>query len=845
MAISTQLPFFGGEETLKKLFAMAGALLLFANGAMPALGVTEARGGDQPPSTTWPLTDADFSAEYGLADASDPFLYNVVVSGYHSANSADTEGGLAIGKDSTILPTQSGFNYGAFFDSDASGVGDPLTERMRVALMIGGEIKSYASQNSLPKIGNGLFIVPEHNKDALYSWPNIQGMAEGTPGHTRYLPDADFQQGMASMESVIQEFSSTLSSLSEETIAYDNGAHSVNDGIYQWPTYPKTTIVTRAANDPATLVIKVPADANGFTILPQINPYDLNITSDEIQRVIITTDAKQVAILGDVLGENGQPLFVNNAHNDPAVQAIVQALATKVVYNLPQTTEVSNLYWTNWQAIGPADLSNETGINADLSDPYSAEAFTAQQVQGRKTALVGALVAPLANVVWSGGSINGYVFAKNFHQRDSAEAHNFYYPHRPNIPSGGENHFGARLYKYVAGNKNSPLADAEFIFARKAKASGTYEYLQQTDGENWTAEAATATRFTTGADGWLSINALNKETSDLYEYYFKETKAPPGYQLNDQWIATSYDATSSIYTSQVENQEEQAQIPVRLALKKTDDANNLLEGAVFVLENEQVKLTATSKQQVISNIPELAHIKAAYAIFEENLAPGAYQLYEESPPTDFTFGKDGPTKDHPWQVTVSENNELIIKNGETILPYGKYLDPVAQINYGILTKAITNQPQKLDISIAKVDEEYHPLADVTFTLTGDDQIEATTDDKGLATFKGVLINHQYTLEETSGQVGTALWTGNYTLKLEGDQNNPTPVLMNEQGERLEQNKDYYWNARSHTLTFMVVNKLVPVMPATGGNGQLLSYLLGLVLLLSGFGVYKKIGGNER
>lgn len=57
----------------------------------------------------------------------DLFSYNVYVSGDHSANQADTEGGIAVkGNSAIVANSTAGFNYGGYFDNSSSGLGHTL-----------------------------------------------------------------------------------------------------------------------------------------------------------------------------------------------------------------------------------------------------------------------------------------------------------------------------------------------------------------------------------------------------------------------------------------------------------------------------------------------------------------------------------------------------------------------------------------------------------------------------------------------------------------------------------------------------------------------------------------------
>lgn len=95
------------------------------------------------PFNSSPFVSADRMQQVG--DEGNIFLYNVVLSGNHSADSADTEGALAIQGNSTVPAVDrnggiSRFNYAGFFDGGNHGNGDgnshPLSERHRISLLL-------------------------------------------------------------------------------------------------------------------------------------------------------------------------------------------------------------------------------------------------------------------------------------------------------------------------------------------------------------------------------------------------------------------------------------------------------------------------------------------------------------------------------------------------------------------------------------------------------------------------------------------------------------------------------------------------------------------------------------
>ncbi|MGO3838760.1 MAG: collagen-binding domain-containing protein, partial [Vagococcus sp.] len=72
--------------------------------------------------------------------------YNVFLTGYHSADSADIEGPLAVKKDSSFGKNLETYSYAAMFAENANTVGTPLDfGTQKTSLLIGGKIKNYST----------------------------------------------------------------------------------------------------------------------------------------------------------------------------------------------------------------------------------------------------------------------------------------------------------------------------------------------------------------------------------------------------------------------------------------------------------------------------------------------------------------------------------------------------------------------------------------------------------------------------------------------------------------------------------------------------------------------------
>lgn len=223
---------------------------------------------------------------------------------------------------------------------------------------------------------------------------------------------------------------------------------------------------------------------------------------------------------------------------------------------------------------------------------------------------------------------------------------------------------------------------------------------------------------TTDDKGYAAFNLEANKT-----YALDETKNPTGYNgsFHKDGIRVAKDQQVFEYTAK--NNLNKAKINVA----KVDQDGKALKGAEFTLtDNDGKKVVATTDDKGLASFDIVAN--KTYDLKETKNPTGYNGSFEQK---DITVAKDGQT-----------------------------------FNY----KA-TNNLNKGEVKIAKVDEKGNPVKGAEFTLTDNDgkKIVATTDEKGFAKFD-VVANKTYALDETKVPAG---YTGSYhkdgiSIKNDGD-----------------------------------------------------------------------------
>lgn len=219
-------------------------------------------------------------------------------------------------------------------------------------------------------------------------------------------------------------------------------------------------------------------------------------------------------------------------------------ISHKLLYYFPKATQVTNFYNKDGSDPIVYSSSRDADGNDIYNDAYFADKIDNSGSQPGPVQILGSIIAPQATIVFRGANINGYIYGKDFHGRGGGfEVHNFYNP----FVSQLTNHF--TLHKIGSANSKG-IPGVEFIFLRKNDES--YEYLTK-DGnfKSFSGDVNTinsedipddAKVFITGEDGNVTYTnttttsiggcGSSSGTSSNYTYFFKETKAKEGYQID-------------------------------------------------------------------------------------------------------------------------------------------------------------------------------------------------------------------------------------------------------------------------------------------------------------------------
>ncbi|WP_040536663.1 SpaA isopeptide-forming pilin-related protein [Schleiferilactobacillus shenzhenensis] len=722
------------------------------------------------PFTSMPFVSTDRMHEAG--DEANIFLYNVVLSGNHSADGADTEGAMAIQGNSTIPAKNrnggtSSFNYAGFFDGGQHGDGDtnshPLNEKHRISLLLGGRIQKFypdgADNKGHALVGgaatngrnNGYFVV---RKNALFgdnNWLQDEDHPVHTNGRIYHTDDFAADPRTVAMDDIFKRIFATQSDVQtqlDQLVGTEVGdPYIVDDDPYYvrsfwgWQADDDIEVpVYHSKADASTLIIKVPVrtGTTDTAYLPGFPSSAPPIKDKRIRRIIITTDAGKVIAADTNAGDKSRQV------------------AEKTVYWLPKAKQVTN-YGLKGSWLAP----DEPEVNTTAENHFTEKYF--KDMQCFSTALSGSVIAPLATVAWSGAHINGYLWAKDFQQSGGAEAHNFYTPPLEELI---DMMLGVDK---INADDQEPVKGAEFILSRKKGT--TTEYLQSAAPEKWTTNRNNAKILTSDENGQIRVRL--PQPKETYRYFFHETKAPNGFEPpkpNNQHEVSPGGTAGVSYVTTVSN------TPVeRLAVRfrKTNQFGTALPDVKFTLTSETHPVT----------VLESTSGPRGYVEFE-NVREGHYVLKE------LTSNAVGPTE---WRVTVK------VVGGQAHLYYRD----------GPLIETIKNK-KRLSLRLTKVDAHDRLLAGATFRLHSTNGYDKTLPEGNQAlsqfTFTG-LEPGTYTLTEIKAPNGYEPLKKDIKIVVSDDL---TQVIADGTG----------LTHQGLVFAYKIANKPVGVLPATGGWGSL-------------------------
>ncbi|MGM0172933.1 SpaA isopeptide-forming pilin-related protein [Enterococcus sp. DIV0800] len=494
--------------------------------------------------------------------------YNAYLTGQHSANMADTEGALAVKGDSVFPTDLQTFTYGASFRENNTTIGDPIRDDQFVNLLIGGKIDNRATSDWVkPVVENrttngqtqGWLVGRNSMPDWIY-----KNLGEWFSAVAYKADDEIIEGAFSHLQAQEDQLAGKLDQLTMKLgqVVFENS----------------TLKLSVSADDPQVLILSVKSGQTPLEIKTLTIP-DEYLNDSKYKQIIVSSMAEKVVMNGTSIS--------GAAQQDAGTYS---QLAGKLSFYFPNAKSITNYLEDD----GSYPDTTKPGITGTGEDNYGKD-------NGKNyfhSFTIGSIIAPNATVVYHSGSINGYVFVKNLHQRDGMEIHNFYNPWLPDIEH--EKNGEVVLHKQDSESKE-PLVGADFGIRKK----GTLNFIDVQ---------------TTGNDGNLKFSEL-----DYGDYEITETKAPAGYELSSAIYNVTINKETPSIMLEAENNKEKITL-AEIEIHKTNAVNHEnLPGAVFGLrglrEHDFAKGTTNDK-----GITEFKNLTPGYYELVELTSPDGYQI---------------------------------------------------------------------------------------------------------------------------------------------------------------------------------------------------------------------------
>ncbi|HEY4538213.1 MAG TPA: SpaA isopeptide-forming pilin-related protein, partial [Erysipelothrix sp.] len=621
--------------------------------------------------------------ENELVEAKNLVNYNILLSGNHSANQADVEGPLAVAKNSNFGKDTSEFSYGAIFNRDANTVGLAPTDTEDISLLLGGKVN---------RIGGGNYeLTMDYYKD--------KGKVKGRfVAHDASISEskAAFKENLkseqiysANTDDIFNNLLSQNEKLLRKLNRYTNSSSKLL-GETLGETWLDGRLVTydmyQSDVDDNTILINIlPSEqdksletiVHSFGIPQEFSDRNVIVTSFIRNQQGDRVHSDKVAFKGNFLSDrNGS---INVADDEDR-----KAMAGKITYYFPQATQVTNFFnqvdyrtFINPVNISPDDQGVDEEGNFQYHQEYLSNYATGNNNNGSAASgggaeIIGSVLAPQATIILTGSAINGFVSAKNLHQRNGAEIHNF----RPTWIFEKEETLKTLLMKKVD-TEGKMINDEKALFVLFRQAQGTKQYYKLEDNEvKWvTSEKAEKKSIDGGIAKFVNLKPGT--------YYIEERVAPEGYEKAEPLkVVIKEDAPEVVEVSYV-NQKEEEMVHHNLSFRKVEKEGDELglEGAEFVLVKKinDIPYYYVQFNDFVSWLPNVMFAKRFITTTDntviKNLEEGCYELWELKAPSGHVIEENK----HIIEITLDQDISLDITN-PSIKPWDKQKGPKGEIS---------------------------------------------------------------------------------------------------------------------------------------------------------------------
>ena len=505
--------------------------------------------------------------------------YNGLIFNDMTALQADCEGALAVGGNARF--------GSSFHNYDIGGAGVPGWETIIIgnhnnpdnypSLLLDGIVDSRSSTARI-YTGNTVMTLSnqQHYQDNLFRFDCADGVS--------FLPDELCEDFFTQAKEQIYRTSDALTAGNTATITLSDlqalGRLNLSD-------YENININT------SYKILCFNLDCKPDDIV-KISEIDLTDAILDYDTVVINLFAENITFSdGAMLYDNSPIAIVPSTY--PGNQ-LIRDLSSKLIFNFPNATEINMLNYS----------------------------------------VIGSIIAPKADIIGSGGSVNGMLIANTLLQSAGMELHAFTISLGENLWTLGIDHLSCTVEVILKDSAtHTVLSDALFSLYKFNAQTRLYDLLEA--------------NLATSAEGILLMEEL-----PLGSYKLIETKAPVGYalpepaeitfeiKLNDEGEIIQVD---TIY---VDNEK----LTECVTFCKIDSENHeiKLEGAVFSLfiYNEH-----TDEYDLIaSNLTTSEH----GLLKTDDLLPGIYKLVETKAPDGYYLGNDRETH---FTVELDQEGEII------------------------------------------------------------------------------------------------------------------------------------------------------------------------------------------